>query len=64
MFTKHFTCKTKQKTDHEASQDNKSAREELGLEKWKLTEIIVCCSDKYATDIMDILNKTISQEAL
>ena len=32
MFTKYFTCNTKQKTDHEASQDNKEreAREELG----------------------------------
>ena len=30
MFTKYFTCNTKQKTDYEASQDNKSAIEELG----------------------------------
>ena len=30
MFTKYFTCNTKQETDHEASQDNKSAIEELG----------------------------------
>ena len=41
MFTKYCTCKTKQKTDHEVSQSNKSAREELGPENWKLTEIIV-----------------------
>ena len=33
-----------------------------GPEKRKLTEIIVCYSDEYATDITDILNKTISQE--
>ena len=68
MFTKYFTCSTKQKTDREASQDNSSAREELEKwksEKWKLTEIIVCYSDEYATDItdvMDVLNKTMSQE--
>ena len=31
-------------------------------EKWKLTEIIVCCSGELATDITDSLNKTISQE--
>ena len=31
-------------------------------EKWKLTEITVCYSEEYATDITDILNKTISQE--
>ena len=53
----------KQKRDSEASQDDKSAREELGPEKWKLAKIIVCYSDEYATDITDILNKTISQEA-
>ena len=29
MLTKYFTCNTKQKTDHKASQDKKSAREEL-----------------------------------
>ena len=29
---------------------------------WKLTEIIVCYSDEYATNIKDILNKIISQE--
>ena len=62
MFTKYFTSKTKQKTDHEASQDNKSAREELGPENWKLAEIIVWYSDEYATDITDILSKTISDE--
>ena len=45
-----------------ASQDNKSARKKLGPEKWKITEIIVCYSDEYATDITDILNKTILQE--
>ena len=33
-----------------------------GPEKWKLTEIIVSFSDEYATDITDILNKTILQE--
>ena len=32
-------------------------------EKWKLTEIIVCYNNEYATDITHILNKTISQEA-
>ena len=52
MFTKYFTCNAKQKTDHEAGQD-KSAR----------VQIIICYSDEYATDITDILNKTISQEA-
>ena len=31
-------------------------------EKWKLTEITVCYSEECATDITDILNKTISQE--
>ena len=31
-------------------------------EKWKLTETVVCYSNEYATDIMDILNNTISQE--
>ena len=31
-------------------------------EKWKFTEIIVCYSDEYATDIItDILNKAILQ---
>ena len=34
MFTAYSTCNTKQKTDREASQDNKSAREEL--EAWKV----------------------------
>ena len=34
MFTKYFTCNTKQKTDREASQDNESAREVLGA--WKV----------------------------
>ena len=29
MFTQYFTCNTKQKTDREATQDNKSVREEL-----------------------------------
>ena len=29
MFAKYFTCNTKQKTDLEPSQDNKSAGEEL-----------------------------------
>ena len=52
----------KLKTYHEATQDSKSTREELGPEKWKITEIIVCYSDEYATDITDVLNKTISQE--
>ena len=33
MFTKYFTCNTKKKTDREASQDNKSVREELGARK-------------------------------
>ena len=35
------------------------------MEKWKLTEMIVCYSDEYATDITDNLNnlnKTILQE--
>ena len=50
MFTKYFTCNTKQKTDREKGQDNQSAR----------VQIIVCYSDEYATDITDILNKTIS----
>ena len=31
-------------------------------EKWGLTNIIVCYSDECATDITDILNKTISEE--
>ena len=30
MFTKYFTYNTKQKTNHKVSQDNKSAREEIG----------------------------------
>ena len=34
MFTKYFTFNTKQKTDREASQDSKSARDELGV--WKV----------------------------
>ena len=48
----------------------REAREELeeeknwGPEKWKLTEINVCYSDKYATEITNILNKTILQEVL
>ena len=50
MFTKYFTCNTKQKTDREVGQDNKSAR----------AQIIICHSDEYATDFTDILNKTIS----
>ena len=29
---------------------------------WKLTGIIVCDSDEYATGITDILNKTIQLE--
>ena len=62
MFTKYLICNTKQKTDREASQDNKSARKKFGPEKWKITEIIFCYSDEYATDITDILNKTILQE--
>ena len=62
MFTKYFTYNTKQTTDGKTSQDNKSAREEIVT--WKV-EINWnnCYSDEYATDIMDILNKTISQEA-
>ena len=61
MFTKNFTWNTIQKTDREVSQDSKSTREELGA--WKV-EINWnnCCSDEYATDIVDIFNKTISQE--
>ena len=34
MFTKYFTCNTKQKADRQVSQDSKSAREELGA--WKI----------------------------
>ena len=51
----------KQKADRQASQDNKSVREELGA--WKI-EINWnnCYSDQFATDITDILNKTILQE--
>ena len=61
MFTKYFTCNTKQKTDRGASQDIKSAREELG--GWKVEiDWNNCYTDEYATDITDILNKTISQE--
>ena len=52
----------KQKTNREASQDNGSAREELGAWKVELTEIIVCYSDEYATDITNILSKTIPKE--
>ena len=33
MFAKYFTCNSEQKADHETSQDNESAREELGA--WK-----------------------------
>ena len=61
MFENYFTCNTKQKTNQKASQDNKSAREELGA--WKVvTGITVCYNDEYATDIMHILNKAILQE--
>ena len=35
-----------------------------GHEKWKLSETIVCYSNEYVTDIMDILTKTIWLEAL
>ena len=62
MFTKYFACNVQQKTDCKTSQDNKSAGEELRTKKWKLTEIIVCYSDEYATNITDILYKTISRE--
>ena len=31
-------------------------RRSQGPEKWKLTEIIVCYTNEYATDITDILN--------
>ena len=48
------------KTDREARQDNKSAREESGA--WKVEINWNNCSDEYATDITDILNKTISKE--
>ena len=61
MFTKYFTCNTKQKTVREASQQE-CKRRVRGPEKGKFTEIIVYYSDEYATDITDILNKTISQE--
>ena len=60
MFAKYFTCYAKQKTDREARQDNKSAREESGA--WKVEINLNNCSDEYATDITDILNKTISKE--
>ena len=33
-----------------------------GPEKWKLTEIVVCFSDEYATDITNIFNKTTLQK--
>ena len=58
MFTKYFTCNTKQKTVRETSQNNESVREELAA--WKV-EINWnnCFLQRYATDI---LNKTISQE--
>ena len=61
MITKYFTCDTKQKTDRETSQDSESAAKELGA--WKV-EINWnnCYSDQHATDMTDILNKTISQE--
>ena len=61
MFTKYFTCNTKQKTVRETSQNNESVRKELAA--WKM-EIIWnnCFLQRYATDITDILNKTISQE--
>ena len=36
MFTKYFLCNTKQKTDREASQDNKSPREDLGACKLEI----------------------------
>ena len=62
MFTKYFKCNTKQKTDREASQDNKSAREGLGAWKVEINWNIVFYSDEYAADITNILNKTISQE--
>ena len=62
MFTKYFTCNTKQKTNREVSQDNEGAREELGAWKVEITEIIVYYSHEYAIDITDNLNKTISQE--
>ena len=56
MFTKHFIYNMKQKTDRQDSQHNKSAA-------WKVeTEITACYSDEYATDITEILNKTIFRE--
>ena len=33
-----------------------------GPEQWKLIETIICYNSVYATDIKDILKKTISQE--
>ena len=55
MFAKCFTCNTQLGTDCEGSQDDKSAREELGA--WKV-EINWnnCYSNEYATDITDILD--------
>ena len=64
MFTKYFTCNTKQKIDREASQDNEIAREELGA--WKVeinwNNCLLQWWYRYGTDITDILNKTILQE--
>ena len=48
-----------QRRDRKAIQDQKKCQ---GPEKWKLTEIIICYSDEYGTDITDILSKTTSQE--
>ena len=61
MFTKYFTCNTKQKTDHEASQDNKSTREELGDWKGEINWNKMFYGSEHATNFTDILNKTLQE---
>ena len=60
MFTKYLQHGTKQiarRVKIMRVQEKSS-----GPEKWKLTEIIVSYSDEYATDVTDILKRTISQK--
>ena len=69
----HKLCECKNKDRHLAStieylgpwanfsKKNRLETMDQRNEKWKFTEIIVYYSDEYATDITDILNKTILQ---
>ena len=64
MFTKYFTCNTNRKKIARLVKITIVQEKSSRPEKWKLNEIIVCYSDEYATNITDILNKTISQKVL